>query len=305
MFGDPRVDCRAEHRQRDAAVGKQSIVECFDVEALAELVFGLAAQALDLEAAEQVGRGLAGHRGVTVDLRRRPVRADRGVLEHVVDCLLPAPAHDVQARVDDEARSAPGFVRQLADARDRARIQAHLVGEVLAVEAPALGRARYEHVAQDRMQPLVEQCNRHLQMVAGIAFVKGQRLGAGLADRRRVVRADLDRARPAAVGRACRVEAAARVLLVGRRRDHDDLGVGHVAEPVVHGRAAAIDGVDNEVEHGLLGRKRVLGVRAQVLHERPEILGAERVPRDLPHLGLNPGHLRQAEPMDLFGSHRE
>ena len=92
-------------------------MELADVEVVAELLLCVGAQSEDLEAADQVGRCLSRRGRVTIDLGRYRVEAFCRVLQHVVDRFVAGPAHDVDARVDDQSRRAECFIGQHAEAR--------------------------------------------------------------------------------------------------------------------------------------------------------------------------------------------
>ena len=81
---------------------------------------------------------------VAVDLGADVAGPHRGVRDHVVDRLLPAPAERVHAGVHDQPAGAHRVRRQHPDPVQRRGVQPHLVGEPLGVEPPALAVRRDE-----------------------------------------------------------------------------------------------------------------------------------------------------------------
>ena len=97
---------------------------------------------------------------------------------HEVDRLLARPAHRVEAGVDDEARGAEGLRLEHAEPLAIVGVEAHLVGEALGVEAPALdvrpaGHPRAERA--ERGQPLQLHLDRDLEVMAGRRLVERDR----------------------------------------------------------------------------------------------------------------------------------
>ncbi len=70
MFRNPGINYRAKHGQRNATVSKNAIVEFSYVELIPQCYLGLSAQALDLEAAQEVRGRLARDGCVAVNLSR-------------------------------------------------------------------------------------------------------------------------------------------------------------------------------------------------------------------------------------------
>ena len=97
---------------------------------------------------------------------------------HELDGLVAGPAEQVHAGVDHEPAGAQRVERQHPEPGDVGGVQAHLVGEPLAVEPPALDVAadlgvEEAPVGRQAGQPLRAG---DLQVVAGDALVEGQRL---------------------------------------------------------------------------------------------------------------------------------
>jgi hypothetical protein len=70
--------------------------------------FGVLAQVLDLDHADLVGRRLARHHDVALDLASGPVAfGDGRIVQEVLDGLFLGPAFGVDAGIDDEADGAP------------------------------------------------------------------------------------------------------------------------------------------------------------------------------------------------------
>src|SRR6185436_8558156 len=82
----------AQDGQRQGALLEDGVVEAPDVEAVPLALARLRSQPQDLELAELVGQRLTGVADVSVHLVGDVVLAERGVLDHEVDRLLPGPA---------------------------------------------------------------------------------------------------------------------------------------------------------------------------------------------------------------------
>ena len=166
----------AQRRQRPTAPWPRTTSwNAADVEPAAERRPGRVAEPQDLELAELVGQRLAGHREVAVDLVGDVVLGERGVLDHERDRPVAAPAHRVEARVDDEPAGPPGVERQDPEPVHVAGQEAHLGRQPLAVEAPALDVGGRAGQAPERRQAVELLGDRDLEMVAGNRLVEGER----------------------------------------------------------------------------------------------------------------------------------
>src|SRR3546814_6788282 len=90
--------------------------------------------------ADHIARRLTRPHAITLDLG--DVRSFGGAERVVIigDRLLAAPAIMVEAGVDDQARGAEHIGLQIAELAPRVVcVDAHLVGELFGIEAPALG----------------------------------------------------------------------------------------------------------------------------------------------------------------------
>ena len=141
LVSDPPLDFLPQHPEREAAVFERDVVEHLDVEARAEFLARLLAQSPNLEAADHVGRRLAGHGDVAVHFRLRAVLRLGRVRKHVVDRLLPRPSQRVHAGIHDQPRGAQALVRQQAEPVDVRAEQSHFIGQTLGIEAPAFAES--------------------------------------------------------------------------------------------------------------------------------------------------------------------
>ena len=96
--------------------------------------------------------------------------------DHVVDGPLPRPAERVQPRIDDQPDRAPVLRRQHPQPIELARVQLHLVRQLLGIECPAVGVAGVGEVAAQRVDILPLDRQRHLQVVARQRLVERRRL---------------------------------------------------------------------------------------------------------------------------------
>src|SRR5919112_3742904 len=135
---DPTQDDPFEHRQGYRTVRQDGAVEGAYVEGVPEPALSEPPEPDDLASADHVGEGLSRPGDVTVDLVDDVVPGGRGVLPHEVHGAVARPAEGVQARVDDQPAGAQGVEREHAQPVQLRAVQAHLVGEPLAVQAPPL-----------------------------------------------------------------------------------------------------------------------------------------------------------------------
>ena len=128
----------------------------------------LGAQPLDLALAGLVGQRLTRPADVAVGLDDRVGLGQAGRPEEV-DRALARPAQCVEPGVDDEPGGAPGLRVEHPEALGLVPEQAHLVGQPLAVQAPALDVRAADHPraeAAERDQAVVLHLERDLEMVA-------------------------------------------------------------------------------------------------------------------------------------------
>ena len=123
---------------------RTGVVERPQVEARPVAGGQLAAQALDLALADLVGQRLARPADVAVGLDDRVGLGQAGRPEEV-DRALARPAQRVEPGVDDEPGRAPGLRVEHPEALGLVPEQAHLVGQPLAVQAPALDVRAADH----------------------------------------------------------------------------------------------------------------------------------------------------------------
>ena len=140
----------------------------------------LAAQRLDLALADLVGQRLAGPADVAVGLDHRVGLRQPGRAEEV-DRALARPAQGVEPGVDDEPGRAPGLRVEHPEPLGLVAEEAHLVGQPLAVQAPALDvgaadAARAEPPERDEVRVL--HLERDLEVVPGHGLVIGRRAPA-------------------------------------------------------------------------------------------------------------------------------
>ncbi len=108
-------------------------MKCLDVEPLAQALTRLVPEPPDLEVAQHVGRGLARHGDVPVDLGGGAGLRFRRVLQQVVDRLLPGPAEGVHAGIDHQSCRPERLVGQEAYSVEISGEDTHFVGQALGV----------------------------------------------------------------------------------------------------------------------------------------------------------------------------
>ena len=97
---------------------------------------------------------------------------------HEVDRLVARPVHGVQAGVDDEPRGAEGLRVEHAETLGLGGVEAHLIGQALAVEAPALGVGDARHASAERPEgghPGELHLDGDLEVMPGRRLVEGDR----------------------------------------------------------------------------------------------------------------------------------
>jgi hypothetical protein len=129
---------RVEHRQRHGPAAQHGVVEGGIGEGGTLRGAGLVAQGLDAHLADLVGAGLAGGDEVAADLRADLALRLRRVGWRRTPGLLLAPALGVDAGVDHQADAAPDVAAQPAEVAVGVGVLAHLLGQPLRIEAPAL-----------------------------------------------------------------------------------------------------------------------------------------------------------------------
>ena len=137
---DPVRDHLGEHAQRQRARAEHRVVERADVEPLAQRPArprpGSAGSPAGRPCTPAPGRG---RRCTGRSPGRSRPSASAVFAPQVVDGLLAAPALRVQAGVDDQPGGPHRVDGQHAEPGDVVGVQAHLVGQPLGVQAPALG----------------------------------------------------------------------------------------------------------------------------------------------------------------------
>src|SRR5690625_2303312 len=136
-LGDEGADLLFQHRQRDRAQAQDGMVEGRQVEVVAQFRLGFATQLPDLQLAQLVAQGLGGPGDVAVDLGGDLVLGQGGVVAQEGQRLVAAPAQVMDAGVDHQAGGAPHFVGQAAEVLIRRLVDAHLLAQLLHVQAPA------------------------------------------------------------------------------------------------------------------------------------------------------------------------
>ena len=133
---------------------------------------------LDLAVADLVGERLAGPDDVAVRLDPGVGRREARALPQEVDCPGAVLAEGVDPRVDDEAHSPPRLALEHPEALGFVAVEAHLVGEPLRVEAPALDVGGADHPAaepaEDRQVRMLH-LQGDLEVVARDCLVVGRR----------------------------------------------------------------------------------------------------------------------------------
>ncbi len=256
-----------------------------------------------LELAELVGQRLAGVADVSVHLVGDVVLAEGRVLDHEVDRPLPRPAQRVHAGVDHQAGGTPRVEGEDAEAIRLRREQAHLFGEALGVQAPALDVGGAAVEATERGQLASTSCMiAELQVVARHGLVEGKRLGLVARPRFGGVGVDVVLARAAAVGGRLAVVGDRRVLLLVRRHD-DDLArrLRQPAEPLADRAVGAFE----RRSRGRLDLLARAEVQRRVLTQGPkgggEPIGPEQAGAELDELAVDPGDLLQTDRVHVLG----
>ena len=113
--------------------------------------------------------------------------------------------------VHDEPAGAPGIEREHPETVDVARVETHLVGEMLGVERPALDVGGHSLVLPELGNAGQLLGDRDLEMMAGNRFVKRQRLGLVARPRLGHVGIDHVGARPLPVRRGSPVVGDGRI----------------------------------------------------------------------------------------------
>ena len=242
----------------------------------------LAAQALDLALADLVRQRLRRPADVAVGLDDgvglREARA-----EEQVDRLLAGPAEGMEAGVHDQAGGAPRLGIEHPEALRLVAVQAHLVGEPLRVQAPALdiGAARVARgEAPEHVELGVLALERDLEVVARDGLVIRRGREARVDARRQIEGVDVVRARPGRVRRGREVVRERRVTLLVLL-DRDDPALRDRESPEHPGceLVGALDVLGRARDEGLAGR--VPGSRG-----RPRgTLGRPRCRRRSPPVG--------------------
>src|SRR4026207_2359325 len=91
-YCNPTLDLRAKHTERNGPILEDAIVECLDVELVAQLGTSFFAQPHDLGAADHVGRRLARPGDIPVDFALGDVLRQHCVAEQVIERLLAGPS---------------------------------------------------------------------------------------------------------------------------------------------------------------------------------------------------------------------
>src|SRR3954451_7873185 len=111
---DPSRDPRVENVERKTAAGEHLVVETADIELRSEFLRRSRAKIADLELSQLVTARLRRPGDVAIGLRLDRRLVDRVRLAHVVDNLIAAPTHVVDAGVDDETHRAEKLGTQTA-----------------------------------------------------------------------------------------------------------------------------------------------------------------------------------------------
>ena len=245
----------------ELAERQQSIVEVREGERRALARLGGATGVRDLDHPDHVGERLPGDRDVAVDL-------DRGVDVRHADLLerrdgsLTRPSERVDPRVGDQARGAQPLRLEHPEPLPVVDVEAHLVGEALAVQAPALAeRAPGEDPAEAPQRRPVRELlfDRDLEMMAGVRLVVREARDVVQRSLLQVRRVDVVGADARAVLGRRVVEAERRVLLA-ELLDRADLAVRvrHPAEEPGGGLPAPLDLRPGEREHVFARRRGVV-----------------------------------------------
>ena len=206
----------------------------------------------------------------------------------------------MHARVDDEAAGPHRVGRQHAHPVERARVEAHLVGQPLRVETPALAIGGDEGAPAELRDRFELAGDRQLEMMARNALVVGGRFDVVAAPTGRIGRVhEEDPAAAAVLGRR-KVEGDR----PARRRLNVAIGLRHDPEPAAHRRP--------RLGHRGLRRGddlRSIGVvetriRAQRLEDPVEIGRPDDLRAECPVLGRQRFDLPKTDFMDLLGRQR-
>ena len=241
----------------------------------------LGPQPLDLELADHVGQRLARPADVAVGLDDRVGLGQAGRLQEV-DRALARPAERVDPGVDDEPAGPPGLRVEHPEPLALVPVEAHLVGQPLAVQAPALDVGPADDAGaepSERVEVRVLGLERDLEVVAGRRLVVGRRGELRVLAAREVV----------AVGVVDAVARAVRLgrVVVGERRvlllvllDRADLAVRPRQDTeVLRGdRHRPLDVLGGPSDELVLGARDVGRVVAEGLRDRPRCRRRSRRP---------------------------
>src|SRR5215469_10916267 len=113
LRGDPRVDARVKHVERQRAAAQHFVMEAANVELPAQLFPGPLAQLKDLQLAELIAQGLRrpGHVAVSLALYLGLVNA--GVVVEVIHHLLARPVLVMEAGIDHKADGAQQIILKM------------------------------------------------------------------------------------------------------------------------------------------------------------------------------------------------
>ena len=225
-------------------MAQDGVVEGPDVEGRPERRRRFASQPLDLPLTDFVCKCLTRPADVAVRLDPRVGVREAGVEEQLHGPLA-GPVESMNAGVDDESRRPPGLAVEHPKSLGRVEIEAHLIGQPLRVQTPALHVSHPRHArahAPEGVEARMFGLEGDLEMMARHGFVEARVGKADVASTRQVVGVDVVDARAAAVDRRRVVVGRRRVGFLERlHRSNFAAGVREAAEVARGGGESALD----------------------------------------------------------------
>ena len=182
--------------------------------------------------------------------------ARRAIGNHIFDRLLAAPAERMHAGIDHQPHRAQHFAAlERLEPFDRVVIEAELVTEAFGIEAPALAEGSEAAVAHEFGQVIVLDREHRLEVMPRIAFVHVEPDRSAQFTFGRVPPAEIEGARPRAVGLARRIAGGqAELLAIGFVRLDPQFGLGLAQEHPLHKRVDLFGNlVPSRLQIGLAG----------------------------------------------------
>ncbi len=215
------------------------------------------------------------------------------IVAEVLLRLFAAPAHGVDAGIDDQTRGAPGLIAEHAEAVVGRFVHAHVLAQCLAIERPALAISGEIGVSAKGGQVLVFHRQRHLHRMARRGFMKRQRDLRVERAARQVVGVDEVDPRTAATAGIERCD-------VVRHRLDGEAAARHVAEELVRLAVELLGDPGGAIEQLVRGLGIELRIGAQEVQEGLEVALELDLAHHFVHLRTDARHFAEAGLVDLF-----